>query len=220
MHDLALLANRLISDFPQFYPMFAEREYSFDERAPKNKNNRNPLLGLGIGADGLKTGHTQEAGFGLVGSAKQGNRRVIFVISGLDTAADRARESEAIVNWAFRQFIELPLGNAGEQIAQVPVAMGAMKTVGLKLPEDLSVLAPVTGGNDLAGEVIYNSPLHAPITKGDTLAELVITRGDLPAVRVPLVASASIAPGGFMVKVAAAAKHLFERLIAGLPNAS
>lgn len=220
MHDLALLANRLISDFPQFYPMFAEREYLFDERAPKNKNNRNPLLGLGIGADGLKTGHTQEAGFGLVGSAKQGNRRVIFVISGLETAADRARESEAIVNWAFRQFVELSLGKAGKQIAQVPVAMGAMKAVGLELPEDLSVLAPVIGGNDLTGEVIYNSPLHAPITKGDTLAELVVTRGHLPEVRVPLVASASIAPGGFMVKITAAARHLFERLIAGLPNAS
>lgn len=145
MHDLALLANRLISDFPQFYQMFAEQDYLFDRRAPKCKNNRNPLLGLGIGADGLKTGHTQEAGFGLVGSAKQGDRRVIFVISGLDTAADRARESEAIVNWAFRHFVELSLGNAGKQIAQVPVAMGSMKTVGLELPNDLNVLAPREG---------------------------------------------------------------------------
>jgi D-alanyl-D-alanine carboxypeptidase (penicillin-binding protein 5/6) len=215
MRDLALLANRLISDFPQFYPMFAEQEYLFDGRAPKNKSNRNPLLGLDIGADGLKTGHTQEAGFGLVGSAKQGNRRVIFVISGLVTAADRARESAAIVNWAFRHFGERSFGNAGKQITQVPVEMGAVQTVGLELAEDLSVLAAVTGGNDVMSEVIYIGPLQAPITKGDTLAELVITRADLPEVRVPLVASASVAPGGFMVKVTSAAKHLFERFVAG-----
>lgn len=220
MRDLALLANRLIADFPQFYPMFAEREYLFDGRAPKNKTNRNPLLGLGIGADGLKTGHTQEAGFGLVGSAKQGNRRVIFVISGLETAAERARESEAIVNWAFRQFSERSLGNAGKQIAQAPVMMGAVQTVGLELAEDLSVLAPVMGGKGLKGEVIYTGPLHAPITKGDTLAELVIKREDLPEIRVPLVASASVEPGGFLVKVTAAAKHLFDRLNAGPQDAS
>jgi D-alanyl-D-alanine carboxypeptidase (penicillin-binding protein 5/6) len=220
MRDLALLANRLITDFPQFYPMFAEREFAFDGRAPQNTTNRNPLLGLGIGADGLKTGHTREAGYGLVGSAKQGNRRVIFVISGLDTAAARARESEAIVNWAFRQFSERDLGAAGKRIADAPVAMGTVDTVGLELAEDLTVLAPVLGGKDLTGEVIYTGPLLAPITKGDKLAELVIARDELPVIRVPLVASASVDPGGFMVKVTAAALHLIERLNAGPQDAS
>lgn len=220
MRDLALLANRLIADFPQFYPMFAEREFSFDGRAPKNKLNRNPLLGLGIGADGLKTGHTQEAGYGLVGSAKQGKRRVIFVISGLDTAAERAQESEAIVNWAFRQFSERKLGEAGKQIATAPVAMGTATTVGLELAEDLTVLAPVMGGKDLEAEVIYQGPFHAPITQGDVLAELVIKRDELPDVTVPLVASTSVDPGGFMVKITAAALHLIERLNAGPQDAS
>tara|TARA_R110002094_G_scaffold122941_2_gene117789 strand:+ start:256 stop:1425 length:1170 start_codon:yes stop_codon:yes gene_type:complete len=220
MRDLALLANRLIVDFPQFYPMFAEREFIFDGRAPKNKLNRNPLLGLGIGADGLKTGHTQEAGYGLVGSAKQGNRRVIFVISGLDTAADRAQEAEAIVNWAFRQFSERSLGKAGKQIAEAPVAMGVAKTVGLELAEDLTVLAPVMGGKKLEAEVVYQGPLHAPFAKGDALAELVIRRDDLPEVRVPLVASSPVAPGGFMVKLTAATLHLIERLNAGPQDAS
>lgn len=220
MRDLALLANRLIADFPQFYPMFAEREFVFDGRAPKNKLNRNPLLGLGIGADGLKTGHTQEAGYGLVGSAKQGKRRVIFVISGLDTAAERAQESEAIVNWAFRQFSERTLGEAGKQIAIAPVAMGTAKTVGLELAEDLKVLAPVMGGKDLEAEVIYQGPFHAPITQGDVLAELVIKRDELPDVTVPLVASTSVDPGGFMVKITAAAQHLIDRLNAGPQDAS
>src|SRR6056297_3366680 len=104
MRDLGLLSRHIIEDFPEFYEMFAEREYRFDGRAPSNIYNRNPLLGLGIGADGLKTGHTQAAGYGLVGSAVQGERRVIFAVTGLDSAAQRARESEAIVNWAFRQF--------------------------------------------------------------------------------------------------------------------
>lgn len=220
MRDLALLANRLISDFPQFYSMFAEREFAFDGRAPQNKTNRNPLLGLGIGADGLKTGHTSEAGYGLVGSAKQGNRRVIFVISGLTSAAARARESEAIVNWAFRQFSERSLGKAGKQIAEAPVAMGVEQSVGLELAEDLSVLAPVRNTEDLKAEVIYTGPFHAPVSKGDELAALLITRENLPEIRVPLVASASVAPGGFMVKVTAAAKHLIERLNAGPQDAS
>jgi D-alanyl-D-alanine carboxypeptidase (penicillin-binding protein 5/6) len=220
MRDLALLANRLITDFPQYYSMFAEREFAFDGRAPQNTKNRNPLLGLGIGADGLKTGHTREAGYGLVGSAKQGNRRVIFVISGLTSAAARARESEAIVNWAFRQFSERSLGKAGKRIAEAPVAMGTAQTVGLELDADLTVLAPVLGGKDLAGEVIYTGPLHAPIAKGDKLGELVINRATLPEVRVPLVASSSVDPGGFIVKVTAAARHLIERLNAGPQDAS
>jgi len=100
MRDLATLGKRLIVDFPQYYGYFAETEFAFDNRAPDNRFNRNPLLKLGIGADGLKTGHTQEAGYGLVGSAKQGNRRIVFVVSGLATPQDRATQSERITNWA------------------------------------------------------------------------------------------------------------------------
>ena len=105
VRDLGLLAEKLIIDFPEYYPMFAEQTYEFDGRAPANVRNRNPLLGLGIGADGLKTGHTEEAGYGLDGSAKQDGRRIIFVLSGLDSLEDRAQEAETIVNWAFRKFI-------------------------------------------------------------------------------------------------------------------
>lgn len=220
VRDLALIADRIISDYPQFYPLFAETEFLFDGRAPQNKSNRNPLLTLGIGADGLKTGHTQEAGYGLVGSAKQGDRRVIFVITGLETAAARAQEAESIVNWAFRQFTQRELGRAGKQLAEAPVALGMVQSVGLELAEDLSVLAPVTGDGGVKGEVIYKGPFHAPITKGETLAELVINRDELPEIRVPLVASDSVAPGGFMVKLTAAATHLLARLNAGPQDAS
>ena len=103
-HDLGVLAQHLITDFPELYKNFAIKEYAFDNRAPANRHNRNPILGLGIGADGLKTGHTEEAGYGLVGSAVQDGRRVIFVLSGLGSEKARAEESERIVNWAFRQF--------------------------------------------------------------------------------------------------------------------
>src|SRR6056297_274953 len=104
MRDLAIVSTRIIEDFPEFYEMFAEQEFVFDETESQNRFNRNPLLGLGIGADGLKTGHTQEAGYGLTGSVVQGKRRIIFVVSGLETEQARAREAEAITNWAFRQF--------------------------------------------------------------------------------------------------------------------
>ncbi len=106
VHDLGMLAVRLITEFPEYYGYFGQTEYRYDDRAPDNRFNRNPLLHLGIGADGLKTGHTSEAGYGIVGSATQGTRRIVFVISGLTSEKERAEESERIVNWAFRQFVQ------------------------------------------------------------------------------------------------------------------
>ena len=221
MRDLGLLADRLITDFPQYYPMFAEKEFLFDLNESANRYNRNPLLSLGIGADGLKTGHTLEAGYGLVGSAKQGDRRVIFVLSGLTSADARAQESEAIVNWAFRQFSQKSLGKAGTQIAEAPVALGDVTTVGLELKEDLSLLVPfATGQEGFTAQAIYRGPFRAPIEKGAELGELVITRDELPEVRMPLVAASAVAPGGFLVRVGAAALHLLERLNTGPQDAS
>ena len=215
MRDLALLARRIITDFPQYYPLFAEKEYLFDANEASNRFNRNPLLGLGIGADGLKTGHTQEAGYGLVGSAVQDDRRIIFVLSGMPSAEARAEEAEAVVNWAFRQFAQRPLGKAGQRIAQADVWMGQSKTVGLTLDQDLNVLLPVLAGDDIKAEVVYTGPIKAPVTAGDTLAELVIQPEGLPETRVPLVAETTVAPAGFMAKVSAVALILLERLNRG-----
>ena len=215
MRDLAILAERLIVDFPEFYPMFAETEFAFDGRAPQNTQNRNPLLKLGIGADGLKTGHTQAAGYGLVGSAKQGDRRVIFVISGLDTAAQRAQEAEAIVNWSFRQFAEKEIIKAGEEISRADVWMGSASTVGLTPEEDLTTLIPVLNAEDLKAEVVYEGPLSAPIAKGDRLAELVFAPEGLPETRIPLVASEDVGPGGFGVRLKTVSGLLLKRLQQG-----
>ena len=215
MRDLALLANRLITDFPEFYPLFAETEFPFDNRVPSNRLNRNPVLTMGIGADGLKTGHTQEAGYGLVGSAKQGDRRVIFVITGLDTAAERAQESQSIVNWAFRQFAMREVGKAGDQFTQADVWMGAESTVGLVAPEDLNVLMPALSTGALDAEVVFNGPVAAPVSKGDQLAELVFTPEGLPEKRVPLVADRDIAAGGFFSRMTTTVQVLVARFLAG-----
>ncbi|WP_170440885.1 D-alanyl-D-alanine carboxypeptidase family protein [Ruegeria arenilitoris] len=201
VHDLAVLADRLITDFPEYYPLFAEETFEFDGRAPSNVNNRNPLLKLDIGADGLKTGHTQEAGYGLVGSAKQGDRRVVFVLSGLDSISRRAEEAEAVVNWSFRNFIERTVANAETPIAQAKVWMGAKKTVGLVPDGDLTLLFPVLGDQNVQAEVVYQGPINAPIAKGQQLAELVIQPEGLPEIRRPLVAAEDVAMGGFLVRL-------------------
>ncbi|WP_412554045.1 D-alanyl-D-alanine carboxypeptidase family protein [Shimia sp. MIT1388] len=220
MRDLSLLANRLITDFPEFYPMFAEREFKFDGRAPQNTQNRNPLLRLNIGADGLKTGHTSEAGYGLVGSAKQGNRRVIFAFSGLQTAAERAEVSEQIVNWAFRQFSEATLAREGERVAEADVWMGKTPRVGLVPESDIEVLLPVLAQNKVKAEVIYNGPIEAPIAKGQSLAELVLMPEDLPEMRIPLVAEADVPEGGFGIRLRTAAGVLMLQFGLNLAGAS
>ncbi len=201
VHDLAVLADRLITDFPEYYPLFAEEEFEFDGRAPSNARNRNPLLKLDIGADGLKTGHTQEAGYGLVGSAKQGDRRVVFVLSGLDSTAKRAEEAEAVVNWSFRNFVERTVAKSEEPVAQAKLWMGAEKTVGLVPEGDLTLLFPVLGNKDIKAEVVYDGPINAPVSKGQQLAELVIQPEGLPEIRRPLVAEKDVPLGGFVVRM-------------------
>jgi D-alanyl-D-alanine carboxypeptidase (penicillin-binding protein 5/6) len=212
MRDLALLANRLITDFPNFYPLFSEREFKFDGRAPQNTRNRNTLLSLGIGADGLKTGHTSEAGYGLVGSAIQRGRRVIFVVSGLQTAQARAEEAESIVNWAFRQFAVKPVAKAGTAVASAEVWMGRDQNVPLVPMEDVSMLMPVTSQGEVVAEVIYKGPITAPIAKNQKIAELVITPPGLPETRIPLVAGNDVPAGGFMARIGTVAQILITQI--------
>lgn len=213
--DLAILAEHLIEDFPEYYPLFSETQFEFDGRAPSNTRNRNPLLRLGIGADGLKTGHTSEAGYGLVGSAKQGDRRVVFVLSGLDSLDARAEEAEAIVNWSFRQFAPKTVAKEGQTVIRAPVWMGREASVELVSQQDIDLLLPVTAGAKLDAEVVYSGPIEAPIEQGQVLAELVIRPENLPEVRRPLVAAQSVATGGFGQRVKTAALDLFDTFIRG-----
>lgn len=211
MEDLGILADRLIADFPTFYPLFAEEEFPFDGRVPSNSRNRNPVLAMGLGADGLKTGHTEEAGYGLVGSAKQGDRRVIWVITGLESRQARQEESIRLINWAFRQFAQADIAAAGTQIATADVWMGDMPTVGLTTQEDLSLLVPVLNQGGINAEVVYNGPIEAPVVAGQELGELVINFDALPEKRIPLVADADVARGGFGTRLRTAALVLWQK---------
>lgn len=217
MRDLGILAKRLIEEFPEYYPIFAQTQFNYMDRAPANANNRNPLLKIAAAdwkADGLKTGHTSEAGYGLVGSAKMGDRRVIFAIAGLASDKDRAEESEAIVNWAFRQFTQKTVAKAGVQIATADVWMGSAPSVGLVTAEDVSLLVPAQVQEGVTAEVIYTGPLTAPIAKGTQVAELIVHVPDLPDARIPLVAESDVARGGFGTRMSTAAQKLWDVYVA------
>jgi serine-type D-Ala-D-Ala carboxypeptidase (penicillin-binding protein 5/6) len=211
MRDLGIVAQRLIEEFPEYYPIFSQTEFNFENRAEANRFNRNPLLKLGIGADGLKTGHTSEAGYGLVGSAKQGNRRIVFAISGLASDTARAEEAERIVSWAFRQFAEKTVARAGVRVSEANVWLGSAATVGLVPVKDVRLLVPALVQDKISAEVVYKSPLSAPIAAGAEIATLVVHVPDLPDARIPLVAEAAVTKGGFVNRVTTAARILYGR---------
>lgn len=213
MRDLGILGKRLIEEFPEYYPIFGMTEFSYKGRSPDNRFNRNPLLDLGIGADGLKTGHTSEAGYGLVGSAKQGDRRIIFAITGLPSDKARAEEAERIVGWAFRQFSEKTVAKSGTRIAEAEVHLGDADTVGLVPAEDIRLLVPALVQGKLDAEVVYNGPLLAPVAKGSAVAELIIHAPDLPDRRVPLVAEADVGKAGFLKRVTTAGTVLYQQYL-------
>lgn len=208
MHDLGIIALRLIEEFPEEYKVFAETEFNFADRAPDNRFNRNPLLKLGIGADGLKTGHTSEAGYGLVGSAVQGDRRVILVISGLASEKERAEEAERIVNWSFRQFTQKTIAKSGARIAEADVWMGSAARLGLVAAQDVRILVPALVQDTVTAEVVYSGPLSAPIIAGAEVAKLLVHVPGLPDVEVPLMAETDVAKGGFFKRLTTAARSL------------
>ncbi|MBS8225467.1 D-alanyl-D-alanine carboxypeptidase family protein [Vannielia litorea] len=211
MHDLGILALRLIREFPEYYGYFGMESFEFDGRVPTNHNNRNPLLKLGIGADGLKTGHTTEAGYGLVGSAKQGNRRIVFVVTGLPSEDARRQEAINIVNWAFRQFVQKTVAEEGTRVAEAPVWLGAEPRVGLVLADDLDVLMPALAQDKVKAEVSYEGPLRAPVAAGDEVAQLTVSLPDMEAITVPLVAERDIPRGGFLPRLKTAAGVLMKQ---------
>ncbi|GLK65581.1 D-alanyl-D-alanine carboxypeptidase [Paracoccus kondratievae] len=217
-HDLGILAQHLISDFPELYRNFAIEEFRFDNRAPANRFNRNPLLKLGIGADGLKTGHTQEAGYGLVGSAVQGDRRVIFVITGLPSEKARAEEAERIVNWAYRQFTMKTIVPKGEIVAQAPVWLGSKSRVGLTTADGVKVLIPAGSQSGVTAEAVFRGPIEAPITQGDRLGELVVTIPGAGQSRLPLLAASDVARTGVLGRMQGAAMRLGEKAYKAVRN--
>lgn len=212
-HDLGVLAQHLITDFPEYYKFFALEEFPYDNRAPANRNNRNPLLRLGIGADGLKTGHTEEAGFGLVGSAAQGGRRVIFVVSGLPDDRSRAEESERIVNWAFRQFTMRTVVPKGDIVAEAPVWLGNRSKVGLTTVDGVKVLIPAGAQSGMTAEAVFNGPIEAPIKAGTRVGDLVINIPGTGESRMPLITATDIETAGIFGRLQSAAARIGRKAI-------
>jgi len=206
--DLITLSRRMIEQFPEYYHYFAETDFTWDKVAQRN---RNPLLYLDIGADGLKTGHTEEAGYGLVGSAVQGDRRIVFVFTGLQSNAERRQEAEAMINWGFRQFLSKTVAETGDVVSEVPVWLGDHQRINVIAGEDIELLIPATAQESVETRIEYRSPLEAPIAVGDPVADLVVTAQDMPERRIPLVADRDVVRGGFLPRVRASASVLFDK---------
>ena len=196
--DLAIIAARIINEFPEYYTYFAQREFTYDNIT---QPNRNPLLKLGLGADGLKTGWTQRAGYGIVGSALQDGRRVVFVLTGIKSPKIRAREAEKINNWVFRQFTEKKLFSAGDLLHMVPVHLGKKNLVRITVKDDLMGLVPSMMDGEIKAEIIYKSPIKAPITEGQEIGEIIITIPSLVSFSKPIIAAESIEDGGFLARL-------------------
>ncbi len=207
--DLGILAEHLITTYPQYYPYLSESEFTWNGIT---QPNRVPLLTAGIGLDGLKTGFTSAAGYSLTGSVQQGERRIIFAFGGLDSERARVQEAEAIINWAFRQFAQVTIAREGEVMAQAPVWLGAEASVPLVVANETRILVPAIGARDLDARVVYDGPIPAPVAAGTRIGELVVDIPDMSQMRIPLVAGADVAEGGFAVRAQAAASRLFTKV--------
>ncbi|HVU29980.1 MAG TPA: D-alanyl-D-alanine carboxypeptidase family protein [Sphingomicrobium sp.] len=164
--------------------------------------NRNPILGHVAGADGLKTGHTDEAGYGFTGSAEQNGRRLIEVLAGMDSWNQRVKESTRLIEWGFNAWSDKPLFKAGAKVGSAQVQMGSSSEVQLVAPRDLAVTVPAgLAAGPTHMKIRYQGPLTAPIAKGQEVAELVITTGDTPPQVVPLVAGEDVGRAGFFGRI-------------------
>jgi D-alanyl-D-alanine carboxypeptidase (penicillin-binding protein 5/6) len=212
--DLATLALRTIQDFPEYYHYYSEKEFRFHTVAANykevdiNQGNRNPLLYKDLGADGLKTGHTDEAGYSLLGSAKRGDRRVIVVLSGLPSMKARAQESERLIDWAFREFNNYQLFAKGDKVEDAEVWLGSEAKVPLTVDNNLIVTIPRKARRDMKVSVSYDKPVPAPVKKGQPVGKVVVTVPDMPSAEATLVAGADVGRMGALGRVAMAAAHL------------
>ncbi len=187
--DLATLARRIIFDFPELYKIYSETEFTYHDI---RQGNRNPLLYKALGADGLKTGHTSEAGYGLTASAKRGDMRVILVVGGLPSARARAEEAERLISWAFREFKTYKLFEAGETVEDAGVWQGAREEVPLVVGDDVKVTMSRAARKDMKVSVRYSEPLPAPIEQGQEVGRLIVETGQDEPQSYPLLAGGSV----------------------------
>jgi D-alanyl-D-alanine carboxypeptidase (penicillin-binding protein 5/6) len=212
--DLAKLAAATIQDHPQLYKKFYSLPSftwgkTLGAGADITQANRDPLLGRVAGADGLKTGHTEEAGYGFTGSAEQNGRRLVMVMAGLTSANQRIEESVKFMNWGFRAWQAKPIVAKGRKVETAEVQLGSSSTVGLVAPANLTATLPAGVAPDIQLRVVYDGPIKAPIKAGQHIADLIVMTPDMQPQKLPLVAENDVAEAGFFGRAWAGFKGLF-----------
>jgi serine-type D-Ala-D-Ala carboxypeptidase (penicillin-binding protein 5/6) len=192
VRDLAKLALHIIETYPDYYKMFGEREFTWNKI---RQQNRNPLLSMEIGADGLKTGNIDESGYGLIGSAVQNGQRLIVVVNGLKTAKDRATESRKLLDWGFRAFEARQLFAENQVVGEAQVFGGDRRSVPLVSKKPIRVLVNRGDSERVSARIVYNGPLKAPIQKGTEVARIRVDRGETQALEMPLYADEDVQVG-------------------------
>jgi len=202
--DLALLAKRMIEDFPEHYKYYSEKEFTYSNI---KQQNRNPLLYRNIGADGLKTGHTEVGGYGLIGTAKRDGRRVIMVVNGLESEKDRANESVRLIEWALNGFVNLNLLREGQKLSQAPVVLGQQETVTLMASNNVKMTLPKVSKDKFTVDLKYKIPLVAPIKSGDEVGTIVVNVAGMEPTSYPLLAGEDVQKIGFFKETWSKAKR-------------
>lgn len=197
-HDLARLAAYIIREFPDHYHYFSEREFTWNGI---KQQNRNLLLGTYPGADGLKTGHTLDSGYGLVSSAQQDGRRLILVVNGLANEIERANESKRLLDLGFREFKTFALLKPGDVVAEAQVWAGAENTVPLTVKQPVKLLMRRASRAGMKATVSYMEPLLSPVTKGQEVGKLTVTAPGMPEVVLPVIAAADVEDGGLFTRI-------------------
>ena len=206
VRELATLARHLILDFPEFYKLFNEREFTWNKI---RQQNRNPLLNSLNGADGLKTGYTKDGGYGMVGSAVQNGVRLIVVVNGLDDPDDRAQEAKKMLEWGFRNFEARTLFAENQQVGFARVFGGESRHVKLASREPIKVMVPKTGNEKLIARIVYNGPVRAPVQQGQKIGVVRVWRGDKVAMDAPVFAAEAVGTGSTMRRAIDGASELF-----------
>jgi D-alanyl-D-alanine carboxypeptidase (penicillin-binding protein 5/6) len=206
VRELAKLARHIIATYPDYYRYYGEREYTFNKI---RQYNRNPLLALSIGADGLKTGFTREAGYGLVGSAVQNGLRLIVVVNGLKTEKERADEAKKLLEWGFHSFQSSVLFDEGQTISDAKIYGGEQGHVPLVAQRAVRLMVARNVRERIVARVVYSGPVPAPVQKGQKIGVLKVWRGEMVALEVPLQAAESVGPGNLPQRALDAATELF-----------
>jgi D-alanyl-D-alanine carboxypeptidase (penicillin-binding protein 5/6) len=202
-HDIATIAYRIIHDFPEYYPMFSEPEFTFNKT---RQYNRNPLLRELPGSDGVKTGHLSVSGFGLVGSATRDGHRRIIVLNGLENETARKTEAPRVMRSAFLDFTAAKLVSKGAEVAVADVWLGEAEKVPLISTEDYAIGLHLDAVDKVKGEVVYKGPLAAPVKEGDIVGELVITAPGTAPKKIPVAAAKTVNQLGIIGKAMAGLK--------------